>query len=368
MVRVSHGRRTTCMSKNYYDILGIQKNASSEEIKKAFRTLAHQHHPDKKGGDATRFKELSEAYAVLSDDKKRAQYDQYGSSFGQAGAGGENPFQGFDFSNFGFGQQGGGFGNVDFGDIFGDFFGGGERIARGSDITVDVSISFEESIFGVERSIAINKTSACETCKGTGAAVGSSTSTCGTCGGKGKVRETKRSILGAFSTVKTCDACHGKGTVPKERCSSCHGKGIASGRKELTLSIPAGIENGEALRLQGAGEAISGGVPGDLYVRIHIQPHRLFKKEGNNLTMNLSVKLTEALLGAEHVIATLDGDINLKIPAGITHGELLRIRGKGVPTGKHSRGDILIRVSILLPHKLSRGATKLVEELRKEGL
>lgn len=363
------------MKKDYYDILGIQKTASKDEIKKAFRVLAHKYHPDKKGGDEAKFKEVSEAYAVLSDDKKRQQYDTFGHSAGaQNGGGYGSPFRGqsagWDFSQF----SQGGFEGFDLNDIFGDVFGGGfggqtrARQARGRDISIDVELSFKESIFGVEKTILLTKTSKCDVCKGTGAKHGSEMRTCPTCGGKGKVHETRRSFIGAFSTVKTCPECNGLGRVPKEKCESCGGSGVKSKEHEIKVKIPAGVEDGEMVRLSEMGEAISGGNSGDLYIKVHVISHNLFSKEGNNLVMDLKVKLSSALLGENKLVETLDGNIEIKIPAGVKHGEVLRVRGKGVPNDRGKRGDLLIKISIDIPTKLSRTASKLVEELKKEGI
>lgn len=364
------------MSKDYYKILGIDKNASQDEVKKAFRKLAHEHHPDKQGGNDAKFKEANEAYSVLGDEKKRAQYDQFGAAGpgmggfgGNGGAGGFNPNDfGFDFSGFQ-----GGFGNAgvefDLGSMFGDIFGGGgrQRAKRGSDISVDLQVSFEESIFGIEKTIVINKTSSCEVCGGNGAKRGSKLKTCSTCAGKGKITEVKRSIIGSFQTTRVCETCHGAGKEPEEKCSTCHGSGIHKRNQELKVKIPAGIEDGEMVRLTGAGEAISGGQSGDLYIKIHVKEHAMWQKEGVNLVTDFNVKLSDALLGAQETLKTLDGDITLKIPEGVTHGEILRVKGKGVPTGKGNRGDILVRINVLMPRKLSREARKVIEGLKNEG-
>lgn len=284
--------------KDYYKILGVEKTASEEEIKKAFRKLAHAHHPDKSGGDEAKFKEASEAYAVLSDKKKREQYD----NFGSAGAGGFqgagfDPSQfGFDFS--GFGNQG--FDPGDLSDILSSIFGG-RRVRRGRDVAVDIELSFQESVFGVERKVEINS-----------------------------------------KLVK---------------------------QKEVKISVPPGIDDGQMIRLTGMGETLEGGMPGDLYVKVHVRRHPVLRKEGFNLIMDLPVKLTEALLGSERIIPTLDGEITLKIPTGTKHGTILRVKGKGVPfdqSGK--RGDLYTRVSVQLPEKLSKDQKKLIEELQKQGL
>lgn len=361
------------MKKDYYEILGVEKNANSEEIKKAFRKLAHKYHPDKGGGDAGKFKEASEAYSVLSDEKKRAEYDSYGKSWndsGYQGHQGGGGFSGFDFSGFAGQAEQGGFQDFDFGDLFGDLFGGGrrERTKRGRDISIDLAISFSESVFGTERKILVTKTSICSECKGIGAKPGSDTVTCDVCNGKGRIHETKRSIFGTFSTQKECANCHGSGKIPREKCHKCKGVGVVRAEEEIVVKIPAGVDNGEMVRLGGAGEAVQGGTAGDLYIKLHIQKHPIFRKEGNNLLMDLNIKLTEAILGGEINIKTLDGDLIVKIPEGVSHGEVLRIRGKGVPTGRHSRGDIMIKVNIQIPTKLSKSAKKIVEELRKEGI
>ncbi len=361
------------MAKNYYDILGVDKKATPDEIKKAFRKLAHQHHPDKKGGDATQFKEASEAYSVLSDEKKRAEYDTYGRTFNESG--GFNPnqggagFGGFDFS----GATAEGFEGFDLGDIFGQFFGGGRaqtsaRQKRGSDISIDVEISFQEAIFGVERKIILKKTSACDVCKGSGAEPGTSFKTCATCNGKGKVHETRNSFLGQFSTVRTCSTCDGTGKIPEIKCKKCHGAGVIKQQEEISIRIPAGINDGEMIRLGGLGEAVFGGTAGDLYVKIHVKRHPLFRKENLNIVMDLNIKLSTALLGGEYDIQTLDGDIKLAIPAGIGFNEILRVKGKGVPYERGKRGDLMVKVHITLPAKLSKQAARLVEDLKKEGI
>ncbi|HYC34339.1 MAG TPA: DnaJ domain-containing protein, partial [Candidatus Paceibacterota bacterium] len=273
------------MAKDYYATLGVEKNASKDEIKKAFRKLAHEHHPDKKGGDDKKFKEVSEAYAVLGDEKKRAQYDQFG-DMGSMG-GGAGGFEGFDFSGFhGFGGQGGGFqfDMGDLGDIFGDIFGGGggrrTKTKKGNDIQIDIELDFKESIFGVNKKFSLNKTSTCKKCGGNGAEKGSEMMTCKTCQGVGYIREVKRSIFGQVASERTCSECHGVGAIPKTKCSECRGAGILKQQEELEIKIPAGIENGEMLRVTGKGEAIRGGSPGDLYVKVRVKPHKVFKKEG----------------------------------------------------------------------------------------
>ncbi len=369
------------MSKDYYSILGVEKNASKEDMKKAFHKLAHKFHPDKKGGDSEKFKEINEAYQVLSDDKKRAQFDQFGSAYASAGGG---PASGWGDSGQGFGDFGQGFGFdfssaqqggfSDFGDIgeiFSEFFtGGGGRtqVRRGRDIATEIQIPFAEAIFGTERALLITKTSLCETCHGSGAMPGAGMKKCGTCNGQGKIHEIKKSFFGNFSNVRTCETCHGSGEVPKEACLNCKGNGVLKKEQEIKVIIPAGINDGEMIRMQGAGEAVPKGTPGDLYIKISVQPHSLFRREGSNLTMDLDLKLSDALLGGERVIQTLDGEVKVEIPEGVSPGEILRVRGKGVPSSKLKRGDLLIKVNLKLPNKLSRYAKDLIEKLKEEGI
>jgi molecular chaperone DnaJ len=368
------------MAKNYYDILGIDKKASKDEVKKAFRTLAHKYHPDKKGGNAEKFKEASEAYSVLSDDQKRSQYDMYGQTFAGANTGGQgfNGFSGnwqdfarqngFDFS--GFGGTGGAAEGFDLGDIFGEFFGGGRRsrAKRGRDISIDLELSFEESIFGVERTVLLNKVSVCNVCSGTGGKKGTEMVACQTCNGKGKIREMKRSIFGSIEMTRVCETCGGSGKVPNEKCGFCDGLGITKKEEEIKIKIPAGIDNGEMIRLSGTGEAVRGGTSGDLYIKTHIKKHKTFHKEGNDLIMNLDVKLSDALLGAKIDIQTLDGLSTLNIPEGINTGDILQIKGKGVPMQGRGRGDILVHIRVALPKKLSKSAKEAIEKLRQEGM
>ena len=356
------------MSKDYYQILGVEKKASKEEIKKAFRKLAHEHHPDKQGGDESKFKEANEAYSVLSDEKKRAEYDAYGRVFSGAGNGGPSGggFGGFnpeDFQGFNQGVE------FDFGDIFsgfGDIFGGG-RAKRGRDISIDLELEFKESIFGTERKVLLTKPSVCETCNGDGGEPGTEKKQCETCGGQGKVHETKKSFIGTFATVSSCKTCHGRGSIPEKECNKCKGEGIVREQSEISVKVPAGIENGEMIRLTGMGEAITSGSPGDLYVKIHVKKHKTFQKEGADLVMSVPVKLSDALLGSKYTIETLEGPLEITIPELVSPGQTLRVRDKGVPTGK-GRGDLLIKLKINLPERLSRKTKKLIEGLREEGI
>lgn len=356
--------------KDYYEVLGLQKGASKDEVKKAFRKLAAQYHPDKKTGDEAKFKEISEAYAVLGDEKKKAEYDAYGHAFQGAGGGGaQGGFGGFNWQDFQQAAGGQGF-DFDINDIFENFGfggGGGRRQARGRDISIDIELSFKESVFGVTRKVLLTKNNTCTHCSGTGAKEGTDMTDCSTCNGNGKVRETRQSIMGSFQTVRECNVCHGTGKVPKEKCGHCAGAGVMRSEDEIEINIPAGIQNGEMIRMTGRGEAIQGGTPGDLYIKVHVKAHETIKREGANLISPLPVKLTDALLGAEYGVETLDGNVKIKIPAGVKHGEMLRIKGKGVEQNGR-RGDFLVRISIETPTKLSRKARKLVEDLRGEGI
>ncbi|OGG54380.1 hypothetical protein A3D62_00425 [Candidatus Kaiserbacteria bacterium RIFCSPHIGHO2_02_FULL_49_11] len=358
------------MPKDYYKTLGVSKSATKEDIKKAFHKLAHKYHPDKKTGDEKKFKEISEAYSVLSDDKKRAEYDSYGRVFsgtgGSANASGFEGFGGFDFSGF----QQAGFDGVDIGDIFSEFFGGfSRRPPRGRDISIDVELSFREAVFGTERRVLLTKTITCDVCNGLGAEKGAEMEECKVCNGKGKIHENRASIFGSVTSVRPCASCRGIGRVPKVPCKNCKGLGVLRKETEAAITIPAGINNGEMVRLTGEGEAIPQGTAGDLYVKIHVHPDAQFSKEGSNLLMKLNVKLSDALLGADYVVQTLEGEpISVRIPQGVAFGEIIRVKGRGVPIIKKERGDLLVKVAIDMPGKLSATARKAIEELRKEGI
>jgi molecular chaperone DnaJ len=365
----------TYMSKDYYEILGVNKGASKDEIKKAFYKLAQKHHPDKKGGDEKKFKEANEAYQTLSDDAKRAKYDQFGSGYenmgGFGGGQGFGGFEGFDFSNFSQGFNGGN-AEFDLNDIFGEFFGGGgggrAQTRRGRDISTEIQISFNDSVFGIERKILITKTSKCLTCNSTGAKSGTKMESCKHCNGQGKIHEQKRTIFGNIASTKMCEVCMGNGEVPKEICEKCKGKGILRREEEIAMNIPAGIRDGEMVRMTGYGEAVQKGTSGDLYIKINVAPHPVFKRDGSDLVMNLNLKLSDALLGTKYPIDTLDGKIEVTIPEGVSINEILRVRGKGVPVAKGKRGDLLIKLNIKLPEKLSKKSRELIEGLQEEGI
>ncbi len=355
------------MAKDYYEILGVTKNAPKEEIKKAYRKLAQKHHPDKSGGNEEKFKEINEAYYVLGDEKRKAEYDRYGRVFTGAGAGeGFGNFEGFDFSGF----------TTEFPDIseiFGDFLGfrgsgSRGRKRRGRDISIDAELSFEDAIFGTTRKILLTKPAFCETCDGKGADKDAVLNTCSYCQGAGKINETRNSFFGTFTVLKTCERCKGAGKIPSKKCSVCKGEGVIRKTEEAVVEIPPGIHDGEMIKLTGKGEALSGGIAGDLYVKIHVKPHSVFQREGNNLTMELNIPLSDALLGGEKKIKTLDGELKIKIPAGINYGEILRIREKGIPHRQGGRGDLMIRILVEIPKNLSRKSKQIIEELRKEGI
>ena len=363
------------MAKDYYKTLGVDKNASKDEIKKAFRKLAHEHHPDKNPSNTEKFKEISEAYSTLSDDSKRAQYDQFGSA-GPGFSGSDGGFGGFDFSGFqgGFGGNQGGV-EFDLGDIFGSMFGGGGRGSakkqrKGRDIELDIEIDFKSSIFGKEEEIKVSKDSTCTHCNGTRGETHTKFDDCSTCQGTGTVYEVKRTFFGQMQNAKVCDKCFGTGKIPKEKCHVCKGHGTVHTTESINVIIPPGINPGDTLRVQGKGESITGGASGDLYIKLHVKKHSKIIKDGYDLIYPLQVKLTDTLLGADVKVEILDGDLTLSIPSGITHGEMLRVRGRGVPMDNKGtrRGDLLFKISIDIPKKISKEAKKLLEELRKEGM
>jgi molecular chaperone DnaJ len=354
------------MSKDYYAILGVDKKASKDEIKKAFHKMAHKYHPDKSGGDEAKFKEVNEAYQTLSDDQKRASYDQFGSDGPQMGGFGGGGFDGFDFSGFGQGQ--GGF-EFDIGDMFGGMFGGGRtRKPRGNDLQTSMTIDFKESIFGVDKELKVTKPSTCNTCKGDGATPGTKLETCSTCNGAGVVRNIQRTILGSIATNQTCSKCNGSGKIPKDPCKTCRGGGVVNDTRTIKVSIPSGIQNGETLRLSGMGEAIQGGPSGDLYVHMSVTPHKTISRKGTDLYTNLDIKLTDALLGAQYSIETLDGNEAISIPAGTKIGSNVIIKEKGVPISKSRRGNFIVNLNIKLPEKLSKETKAIIEELKKQGI
>lgn len=363
------------MASDYYELLGISKGASDDEIKKAYRKLAHKYHPDKSGGDEKKFKEINEAYQVLSDKAKRQQYDQFGRTFdssggfsSQGGQGGGFDFSGFDFGNFSSGG-GGSFGGEDFEDIFSNIFGGsggrGRRRKKGQDIQVDVEISFQEMVNGTKRKLNLYKSAVCDNCNGTGGESGSNIKTCSTCGGAGQVQKTTRSFFGSFSQVAICPDCLGEGKKYDKKCAKCGGDGKIKKNQEMEINIPAGISNGQTISMQGAGEAGEKGAhPGDLYILIHIKNHDKFARKDNDILSSEEISFSLATLGGEIEIETIEGKLILKIPAGTQSGETFRIKNKGVPDiHGRGRGNHLVKIIVRIPKKLTREQKKLIEEL-----
>lgn len=361
------------MSKDYYKILGIDKNASADDIKKAFKKAAMAHHPDRPGGNEAKFKEVNEAYQVLSDAEKRKRYDQFGSDFEQQGGfGGGMNWEDIMRASRGQGGQGQNFDFGDLGDIFGDFFGGGQRQsrgpARGRDIQVDVEIDFKDAAFGVEREISLRKQDKCDVCHGTGGEPGSKMEKCATCKGQGQVVQTQRTFLGAMQTVATCPDCHGRGERSDKKCKHCGGDGILAKTSNIKIKIPAGIDSGQSIRLENRGEtAPHGGIVGDLYVRVHVKPLKGFAREGYDVYTEKEISFPQATLGDTIVVETLDGDLKLVVPEGTESGQLIRIKGKGIKhLDRNARGDHYVKVKIRVPKKISREVRKKLEELRAE--
>lgn len=362
------------MAKDYYDILGVSRDASEDEIKKAYRKLAHKHHPDKSGGDEAKFKEASSAYSVLSDKDKRKQYDQYGQTFDGSGPGGGAGFGGFDFSGFGGGRQSGfDFGGSGFEDIFSEMFGGGgrgtgrARAQAGSDIQVEVEITFDEMAKGVKKDVRVQKLAQCATCKGSGGEPGSSEETCATCQGRGQINRTIKSFLGTFNQAEICPSCHGKGRTFSKKCHTCHGDGRTQVSETINVEIPAGIQSGQAISMSGKGEAGEQGAPsGDLYIVVRVKPHQFFERKGDDVFSTAEISFAQAVLGDKIAIETLEGDVMMKVPAGTQSGEIFRIREKGIPhLQKWGKGDHMVKVIVDIPKKLSKEQKKLVEALRK---
>lgn len=357
--------------KSYYDILGIGKSASADEIKKAYRKKAHEFHPDKGSGNEAKFKEVNEAYQVLSDSDKRSQYDQYGQTFEQARANGGyagqgNPFGGFDFGG-GFGGNGVEF---DLGDIFGDIFGGRaqrQQQRRGIDLEMPITITFEESFFGATKSVNLDKKDACQSCSGSGAANGTKIVTCPTCHGQGQIRTTRKTIFGNIQSAVACDRCGGDGKIPETPCTTCSGSGIKRRNKTLEVKIPAGIDNGQRIRINGEGEmGYRGTKPGDLYLAVRVQQSKIFKRDGSNLYKDLPISFTQAALGAKINTDTVDNKIELKIPAGTQTGKVFRLSGKGMPeVGANRSGDLFITARVVVPGKLTAKEKELIKELAK---
>ena len=352
--------------RDYYEVLGVDRGADEATIKKAYRQLAKKYHPDMNPGDKEaekKFKEASEAYAVLSDAEKRRQYDQFGHAAFEQGGGGAGGFGGFDFN-------GGDMGDI-FGDIFGDLFGGGRsRRAnngpmKGANVRTAVRVTFEEAVFGCEKQLDLNLKDECTTCHGTGAKPGTSPETCPKCGGKGQIVYTQQSLFGTVRNVQTCPDCNGSGKIVKEKCADCHGSGYITNRKKISVTIPAGIDNGQSIRIREKGEpGVNGGPRGDLLVEVQVERHPIFQRQDMNIYSTAPVTFAQAALGGQIHITTVDGDMAYDIKPGTQTDTKIRLKGKGVPSlrNKNIRGDHYVTLVVQVPTKLNEEAK---EYLRK---
>ncbi|MEO7364039.1 MAG: molecular chaperone DnaJ [Candidatus Saccharimonadales bacterium] len=350
--------------RDYYEVLGISKAASADEIKKAFRKSAIEHHPDR-GGDETKFKELNEAYEVLKDPSKKQRYDQFGHA-GVGGSGGD-PFAGYGGQgqnvNFDFGDLG-------LGDIFSSFFGGGapgggqrQRQARGRDVEARVEISFEQAVFGTEVELQLNLEDSCKHCSGSTVEPGHELKTCDTCKGAGQVTQVTRTIFGNIQQAAVCPTCSGAGKVPEKVCSVCHGKGTQPQKQTVQLKIPAGIDDAATIRLREHGEAVASGPKGDLYVNIRVKPHKIFTREGDLILSDTHVDMVEAALGTEIEVPTVDGPVTMKVPAGTQSGADFKLSGHGVPHLRGSgRGAHIVTLIVDTPNKLSKKQQELLQQ------
>lgn len=339
--------------KDFYDVLGIEKGASDAEIKKAFRKLAIKYHPDKNAGNKEaeeRFKEINEAYQVLSDPQKRAQYDQFGTA---------------DFNGSGAGFSG--FNDFDLGDIFESFFGGGfggfgggsarrNGPQKGPDVQYSINLTFNEAVFGAEKEISVTKSETCETCSGTGAKPGTSAKTCPKCNGSGQIKVQRNTALGSFVSVNTCDMCGGKGTVISDPCNDCKGKGTVRRQKKIKVNIPAGVDTGNVIPIRGQGEAgINGGPPGDLFISVRVAQDPFFKRRGDNIYIDQHISFAKATLGTELKVKTIDGEVKYDIPSGTQPGTVFRLKGKGVPrVNGRGRGDQYVNIIVDIPKSLNQ--------------
>lgn len=364
------------MSKrDYYEVLGVSKSASEDEIKKAFRRLAVKYHPDKEGGDEEKFKEANEAYDVLKDAQKRQRYDQFGHAGvgGASGGGGNsgNPFEGFG----GFGGQSANFDfGGGFGDIFDQFFGGGGSSRqrgpkKGRDVEVQLQLTFEEAIFGLEHDLTLDLDDTCAHCKGTTVEPGHSMKTCPTCKGAGQQTRVMNTMFGAIQQAVQCETCHGAGKIPEKVCTVCRGTGTQRKKQTIKVKIPAGIDDGATIRLSGHGEAIGGGEKGDLYIHIRVKAHKKFTREGDIVLSLEHISMVEAALGTEIDVDTVDGKIRMKVPAGTQSGTDFKLSGHGVPSlrNQEKRGPHIVGIIVDVPTKLNRKQKKILEEFAKES-
>lgn len=363
------------MSKrDYYEVLGVSKSASADEIKKAFRRLAVQYHPDKEGGSEEKFKEINEAYDVLKDAQKRQRYDQFGhagvggASGGGGGYAGGNPFEGFG----GFNQGGFDFGEG-LGDIFGQFFGGGAGSGRqqqrgpkrGRDVEVQLQLNFEEAVFGLEHDLSLDMEDTCEHCKGTTVEPGYEMKTCPTCHGAGQQTKVMNTMFGAIQQTVPCETCGGAGKIPEKKCTVCHGTGTQRRKQTIKVKIPAGIDDGATIRIAGRGEAIGGGEKGDLYIHVRVKADKHFTREGDIILSEEHVSMIDAALGAEIDVRTVDGTVRMKVPAGTQGGSDFKLSGHGVPhMNSDRRGPHIVSIIVDTPTKLSKKQKKVLEEFK----
>jgi molecular chaperone DnaJ len=356
--------------RDYYEVLGVSKSASADEIKKAFRKKAIEYHPDK-GGDAEKFKEVNEAHEVLKDSDKRQRYDQ----FGHAGVGAD-PTGGAGFGGFGGFGQGQQFevdlGDMGLGDLFSSFFGGGfggqtRRETRARDIETEVVLDFEEAVFGTEKKIRLSLEQICSRCEGTRAEPGSKVKQCETCSGSGRVTRSQRTILGTIQSTQVCPTCQGEGEVPEKTCSQCRGRGVERVSKDIAVKIPAGIDDGATIRLRGMGEQTRKGSTGDLYVNIKVRPHKQFTREGDLILSEQSISMADAVLGTTIEVETVDGKVKMKVPAGTQSGTDFKLSGHGVHHIRGGgRGAHIVRINVEIPRKLTTKQKQLLEEFAKE--
>ena len=358
------------MSKNYYEVLGVSKEASQDEIKKAYYKLAHKYHPDK-GGDEKKFKEINEAYQILSNKEKKAQYDSFGRTF----EGGAEP--GFDFQ-WAWGRPDANmeFDFADLGDMVEEMFGFGaprrkRDSKRGKDIEVDMEIPLEDVLRGKEKEIYLNKFVVCSRCQGSGAEPGTKINECFTCRGKGEVQQIKRTFFGSFTRYTTCPECGGEGKRPEKPCNVCKGEGRVRTEEKIKIFIPAGVDTNQVIKIEGRGEAgKKGGKSGDLYIRIYVKAHAVFKRKGDDLHISLPIYFSQAALGDEIEAPTLEGtNILLKVPAGTESGKILRISNKGIPHfSGYGRGNLYVELFIKTPKKITKKQKELLEKLKEEGI
>jgi len=363
------------MSKrDYYEVLGISKTASADEIKKAFRKLAVKYHPDKDGGDEAKFKEVNEAYEVLKDAQKRQRYDQFGHAGvgGSSGGGysGGNPFEGFNGQGFEFN-----FGDGGLGDIFGQFFGGGQQSrgpVRGRDVETQIQLTFEEAIFGIERQMAFDMEDECSHCHGTTGEPGYELRNCPTCHGAGQQTRVMNTMFGAIQQAVTCETCKGRGKVPEKVCTVCHGRGTERRKQTITLKVPAGIDDGATICLKQRGAATANGPKGDLYVHVRVKAHKKFTREGDLILSEQHIDMVDAALGTEIDVETVDGKVRMKVPAGTQSGTDFKLSGHGVPHLRSDRrGAHIVQVIVDTPTKLSKKQKEALEAFKsgtKKGI